>query len=210
MNFQTGRPVALPRGSAILKIALPTVWAPCLGGFLSLPHAQRFGKHGHWVFIMLELFGLLVDIISQNPISLMNIGMFNCLDRILWVVIKKFIGAFLAFRVSFLAISKASKTAHSSASRISLFFPIKRLLSFHLSSFWTFQQTAARKFPRSSLDLSAYRSKPALYFLASWRACFLHSIMMSPVKKLPDSIISTGSTPSAGSIEYSTVTCHAN
>lgn len=115
----------------------------------------------------------------------------------------------LAFGVSFLAIPKGPKIAQSSASSIPLFSPRKPLLSFHRPSLVSLEQTAARTFPLSSLDSSVHSTKLVLSFTASSRACFLGSIMMSPLNTVLRYIISTGST-SAGSIECSMVISHAS
>ena len=64
--------------------------------------------------------------------------------------------------------------------------------------------------PLSSFDPSVHRTSPGRYFVASSNACFLFSITIFPSKQVPFLIISTGSTPFAGSIECSIVICQAS
>ena len=115
----------------------------------------------------------------------------------------------LVFIVSFSTISKAFQMAHNSASRISLFFPRKKLFSFHWSRSVSFQQTAAPVFPWSSLDASVHITRPVRYLVASSHACFLHFTIISPWNWNFGFIFSTGSAPSAGSIECWMVICQA-
>ncbi len=118
-------------------------------------------------------------------------------------------GMFLTKAV-LLAISRASKIAHSFTSTISLFFPKDTLLFFHRPVNLSSQQMAAATWPWSSFDPSFHTTRPGWFFLASSSALFLHLTMTSALNNLSDIIFSTGSTPSAGWIEWSTVICHAN
>lgn len=112
------------------------------------------------------------------------------------------------FCIFFLAIPKASKIAQSSASRILLFFPKKTLLFFHWPWSLSFQRTIATTF-LVSLDLFVYRTNSLRFFFASSRACFLHSIIITPLNVKLGSILLTYFIFFAGSTDYSIVCCHA-
>ena len=120
------------------------------------------------------------------------------------------VGIPLVFSVFFAAISRAFKIAHSSVSRISLFFLRKIPFSVHRLSLFSFQHTAAPTGPFSSFDPSVHITRPARSFFASSTAFSFASIITSPLNPIPDFIISTGFTPSAGSIECPIVICQAN
>ena len=111
---------------------------------------------------------------------------------------------------TFLAMSRVFITAHSSASRTSYFFQRKILFSFHQFRFLSCQQTVASIFSWSNLDLSVHKTRPAWCLLASFNACFLGLINMSPQNWQSRSNFSTGSTPFVGSIKCSMIIFQAN
>ena len=158
--------------------------------------------------VTFRLFGFFVDKIFQKLVSFVKRGMLDCSQCFLSY--KKLLLVYLWRLVSFLLQYQWHLRLPIALHQESPYFYFeKRSFLATNQAFFYLQRTAAPARPWSSFDLSAHITRPVQYFLASSSAFFFGCITISPLN-LPDSIISTSSTPSAGSIECSIVVCQAN
>lgn len=102
--------------------------------------------------------------------------------------------------VIFLAMSSPSAIAHNSSLRISLFFPRKTIVLFHLLDTLFFQEIAAPTFFWSNFDPLNYNTTLVWYLLTFWTAIFFSSTIIVLLNPLVSPSLLIEVTPSTGSI----------